>query len=555
MTERGQLAMRADSPSRRTVAIWVTACCVGTLLAKLAVNAPRHHVNHGDIAFYYAVAKNLAEGRGFVIDYVWNFWNHPTGIPTFSNDWWMPLTSLLSALGMLIGGVSYDSAQNTMVVLTSTLPLVVYLLGRELWDSRAVGLVGALLATTFHLFMDQVSAPLSHAPYVVLASLALWLIVRAMREPRSWKWAGAAIGLAQLARSDAIVLFGALAAAALVARPRPPWRALLAAPLCWALVMSPWWIHNLVVLGTPQPGGSLRAAFLPNYEHWYSLPESVTPERWLADGWDPVLKLKRQISEVNLETAAEGLVSGAADRTGAWDYPALVALLWLSWAGLLTTLRRRFVPFWTLWALVWIFYSLVFTAVGAESFRTGMYSVYPTLVLCAAAALLWIARALARLLPAGEPARQRAAALLVAGAATGLVAGHFRYAQAAMVNKGAAIDEMYAAFTALRTQIIEPLGLQDAVIMSREVHEVNAISGMKGVMIPLEPEPVIREVAHRYGATHLLLVNNLIAGNPEGLSLRPSLSTIDGNPHYKLVAAPARPTNKGYRFKLYEIVD
>jgi len=176
-------------------------------------------------------------------------------------------------------------------------------------------------------------------------------------------------------------------------------------------------------------------------------------------------------------------------------------------------------------------------------------------VLCAAAGLLLLARALARLLPAGEPLREKLAAALVLGASIWLVAGHLRYAQASMVNKGAAIDEMYAAYTALRTRILEPLGLQDAVIMSREVHELNAISGIKGVMIPLEPEPVIRQVAHRYGATHILLVNNLIAGNPQGLSLRPSLSTIDSNPHYELVARPADGTGKGYRFKLYRIVD
>jgi 4-amino-4-deoxy-L-arabinose transferase-like glycosyltransferase len=533
----------------------VTACCAVTLLAKLHVVAPRRHVNHGDISFYYAVAKNLAAGRGFVIDYIWNFWNRPTGIPTFSNDWWMPLTSVLSALGMLIGGVSYVSAQTTMVVVTSVLPLVVYLLGSELWQSRAVGLVGALLATTFHLFMDQVSAPLSHGPYVVLASLALWLIVRAMRDSRSWKWAGAAIGLAQLARSDSIVLFGALAAAALIGRPRPPWRALLAAPLCWAAVMSPWWIHNLVVLGTPQPGGSLRAAFLPNYLNWYSLPECVTPERWLANGWGAVLALKRQISATNLVTAATGVVSGAADRTGAWEHAPLLVLLWLSWLGLLTTLRRRFIPFWTQWALVWVFYSLVFTAVGEESFRTGMYSVYPMLVLCAAAALLLLARGLSRLLPAGETWRERAAAALVAGASLWLVAGQLRYAEASMIKKGAAIDEMYEAYTALRHQIIEPLGLQDAVLMAMEVHQLNTITGMKGVMIPLEPEPVIREVARRYGATHLLLVNDLIAGDPQNRSLRPGLMDIDKNPHFQLVAGPAERSNKGYRFRLYKIVD
>jgi hypothetical protein len=114
---------------------------------------------------------------------------------------------------------------------------------------------------------------------------------------------------------------------------------------------------------------------------------------------------------------------------------------------------------------------------------------------------------------------------------------------------------MFQAYTALRDKIIEPLGLQDAVIMACEVHELNAITGMKCVMIPLEPEPVIREVARRYGVTHVLLVNNLVTGDAQGNSLRPGLRTIESNPHFQLVAGPAERVNKGYRFRLYKIVD
>jgi hypothetical protein len=283
---------RRDALPRWFVPAWVTACCLGTLLAKLLVNADRTQVNHGDISFYYAVAQNLAEGRGFVIDYIWNFWNHPTGVPTPSNVWWMPLTSVIAAVGMWFGRPDYVSAQRAMIVATSVLPLVMYLVGRDAFRSRAVGLVGALFATTFHLFLDQPSAPLSHGPYVVLAPLTLWLIVRSTDDPRWLKWAGASIALTQLARSDGIVLFAALLAAHLVHWRRPPWRALLAVPLAYALVMAPWWAHNLSVHGALMPGGSFRAVFLSDYEAWYSLPESVTPQTWLADGWEPVLEAK-----------------------------------------------------------------------------------------------------------------------------------------------------------------------------------------------------------------------------------------------------------------------
>jgi hypothetical protein len=539
---------RRDALPRWFVPAWVTACCLGTLVAKLVVNADRTQVNHGDISFYYAVAKNLAEGRGFVIDYIWNFWNHPTGVPTPSNVWWMPLTSVIAAVGMWLGRPDYVSAQLAMIVSTSVLPYVMYLLARDSFRSRGVGLLSALLATTFHLFLDQPSAPLSHAPYVVLAALSLWLIVRSLDDPRWIKWAGASIALTQLARSDGIVLFAALFVAHLVRWRRPPWRSLLAVPVAYALVMAPWWLHNLDVHGALMPGGSFRAIFLPEYEAWYSLPESVTKETWLADGWEPILAAKRHMSLINLQTAATGLVAGAADRKGAWEHAPLLAVLGLSWLGLLFTLRRRFVAFWTTWLLEWAFYSLVFTAVGWESFRTGMYSVYPMLVICAAAGLLVVARGITRLLaPAAH--RQRIAAAIVGGIAAWIVTGQFVFAQESMKRKVYGIKDLNRAYTIMRNRMFEPLGLTEELIMARDVHQLWAIAGIRGLMIPYEPEPVIREVARRYGVRYILVM-----GDPSKPSLRPGLRNIESNPHYERVFGPMEVT-KWHRFQLYRILD
>jgi hypothetical protein len=533
--------------SRRTTAAWVAACCVATFLAKWVINEPRTSVNHGDISFYFTVARNLAEGRGFLIDYIWNFWDRPEGFPTPSNVWWMPLPSVLCALGMLIGGVSYLSAQLAMIALTSVLPLLVYLLGRELFADARVGLLGALLSVTFHLFMDQPCAPLSHGPYLVLATLSLLLIVRSVRRPRALFWAGLAIGATQLARSDGILLFAPLLLTHLAHRSRPGWKLAALVPLGYALAMSPWWAHNLAVHGALMPGGSFRAVFLREYEQWYSLPESVTAATWLADGWGPVLELKRVVSGHNLVTAATGLVAGAADRKGAFDHLALTALLGLSWVGLLTMFRRVCVPFWTQLAAEWTFYSLVFTAVGLESFRSGMFSIYPMLELAAAAGLLLLLRLPALLLSAG-PARERlvsGAALLCAGA---LVWGQFAFAREAMLRKVQGVDALNAFYDVFRRRVLEPHGLQDAVFMARDVHELHALAGLRCVQIPYEPERVIREVARRYGVTHLLLM-----GEPGQPSTRPGLQYIDINPHYELVEGPARA--HGQTFRVYRLLD
>src|SRR6187549_1361490 len=131
--EPGAEQPRAGQPGAAWVALAVGALCVLTLIAKLVINAPRTGLNHGDISFYYTVARNVAEGRGFVIDYIWNFWNDPQGFPTPANVWWMPLPSIVCAIGMKLFGSSYVVAQTSMIVATSVTPLAVFLLARELF--------------------------------------------------------------------------------------------------------------------------------------------------------------------------------------------------------------------------------------------------------------------------------------------------------------------------------------------------------------------------------------------------------------------------------------
>ncbi|HEX5012001.1 MAG TPA: glycosyltransferase family 39 protein [Planctomycetota bacterium] len=541
-----------DPRARRLAALAVAALCVLGLVVRLVVNAPRTGLNHGDVSFYYTVAKNLAQGRGFVIDYIWNFWDDPKGLPTPSNVWWMPLPSLICAAGMKLFGVGYAVAQTSMIVVTSVLPLVVYLLGRQLVGGRLAPLLGAALASTFHLFLDQPCAPLSHGPYVVLASLALFLGLRAARTGRGWIWAGAAIGATHMARSDGVVLFAALGLSWLVVAPRPRptwWRVLLAAVAGYALVMSPWWAHNLSLYGALQPGGSFRAAFLSDYESWYSLPGSVTPQTWLADGWGKVWQQKRHVAGINWDTLRTGLVSGASDRDGAWAVPAVVAVLWLAWAGVLAALgraatRRALVPLAGQALLEFSFYSLVFTAVGPESFRSGMYSLYPAFLIYAAFALVEGGRLLLRLLRLTGPRHERFAHIAAALVVAWIMAGQFTWARQSMVRKAQDIDDLNAFYKAWSEKTLPLLG-PGPVIMARDVHELHALTGLRCVMIPYENEPTIRATAKRYGVTHILLI-----GDPDR-PVRPALKDIDRMRWCELVT---RRKVLGQLVRVYRIV-
>jgi 4-amino-4-deoxy-L-arabinose transferase-like glycosyltransferase len=542
------LAPDESDRGRRLAGLAVAALCGLTLLAKLLVNAPRTGLNHGDVSFYFTVAKNIAEGRGFVIDYIWNFWNDPQGFPTPANVWWMPLPSIVCAIGMRFFGTSYAVAQTSMIVATSVLPFAIYLLGRELFGGRAVPLAGAALATTFHLFMDQPCAPLSHGPYVVLSTFALWLILRAARTGRGWIWAGLLIGATQMARSDGLLLFGALGVAWLLARPRPGWRALAAAVAGYVLAMAPWWTHNLVELGAIQPPGSFRAVFLRGYEQWYSLPKSVNWDTWRQDGWGPIWDLKLDVGSQNAQSFAAGMVTGGFDREGVWGLSALQAMLWLAWVGVLLALLRketrcRLAPVGVQALAIYLFYTLLFTAVGKESFRTGMFSIYPTLLLCAASALLCGCGFLARVAPLAL--RPRVAGVLATLLAAWLMWGHYAWSRDSMVRKAESIARLDDFYATIKDKALPKLGA-DPVLMARDVHELHALTGVRCVQIPFEPEPAIRAIAHRYGVTHIVLIGD--PANP----VRPALKDIDKMPWCELVVQ-AKP--QGQMLRIYRIKD
>ena len=65
---RRELQMFGWTPSRWTVALAVLGCCLLTWWIKHQVNAVRVNANHGDSSFYFAVARNVAEGRGSPLD-------------------------------------------------------------------------------------------------------------------------------------------------------------------------------------------------------------------------------------------------------------------------------------------------------------------------------------------------------------------------------------------------------------------------------------------------------------------------------------------------------
>jgi hypothetical protein len=364
---------------RRGATLAVIGLCLASAAAKAYVNAPRDGIAHGDAGYYLTLARNLASGRGFVIDYAPDFFSGERRIPYPANTYWMPLTSVVLAGAMALFGQTFAVAKGAMIAVSSLAPAVAYALGRELFPGRRPALVAAFLSAVSTGYVTAACQPQTHALVLVLGGLWLLCALRARREERWLPWLGALTGLLHLNRGDGVLLFGVLALMWLwpdAGRPRWSARGLAKLALCYALVMAPLWAHNLAVLGTPMPRNLGRVAFLVDYSQLYSLPESLTLKSFLGAGWDAIRASKLNALETNGLTLLLGAATGNERALPKQVEPHEWALLCLVWAGWPLLLRRRLLPISGLVLVLWSFFTLVFSPTGLASLRAALFPAY-----------------------------------------------------------------------------------------------------------------------------------------------------------------------------------
>lgn len=270
-----------------------------------------------DAAYYYVNAVNLAEGRGFVEDFVWNYLNEPGLPPQPSHLYWMPLTSILAAGGMVVSGLSYRAAQLPFVLLSAALAPLSYIITGLLWQTRLEGAdwwrvgrfparwfswLAGLLAIFSGFYMPYWTAIDNFTPFALSGALALLTAAIPLNNPRpelddpTFNWlivSGGGIGLAHLARADGLLLLLVIVMAYLVYFGiRSPMDILLATLyllLGYSIVMAPWFIRNWQVVGVPLPAGGSQAMWLTNYDDLFSYGQELSAETFLAQGFETIL--------------------------------------------------------------------------------------------------------------------------------------------------------------------------------------------------------------------------------------------------------------------------
>jgi hypothetical protein len=135
------------------------------------------YVGHADYADNAVVARNLLAGRGWVVDYVTQFYQRYNGL-TRPQETWPLLQPVWIAGSFALFGASSWAAKLPNLLFNAALLLLIYTIGAQVWDRR-VGLTAAVLTLTSWVFFYLTIYSTSDLAFVVFSLAAIFTLYRA----------------------------------------------------------------------------------------------------------------------------------------------------------------------------------------------------------------------------------------------------------------------------------------------------------------------------------------------------------------------------------------
>jgi 4-amino-4-deoxy-L-arabinose transferase-like glycosyltransferase len=190
----------------------------------------------GDGREFHLLANVLADSGRYLQPFQYAYL-HRT-IPTTEKP---PLYPTLLALPSWLGLDTYAAHKVVSCLFGAAAVVLIGMLGRRVGGVR-IGLLAAAIAAVYPALWMLDASLRSESLYLPLIALVLLLTYE-----RRFVWAGVALGLAALTRSEALLLVPLL----LFALPRPRLRPALAVVAACFVVVAPWLVRNWITFDQP----------------------------------------------------------------------------------------------------------------------------------------------------------------------------------------------------------------------------------------------------------------------------------------------------------------
>jgi hypothetical protein len=305
------------------------------IIMNLSVAAFQTTPGYMDADYYYAGGLRLATGYGFSEPFIWNYLDNPQGIPHPSHAYWMPLASILAAVGMrLVGFANFNTARIGSVILAGLVPPITAALAYSITHKENSALLAGFLAVFSGFYLPFLPTIDTFAIYMLLGGLFFLTLspISALPFPLAALLLGLLAGLMHLSRADGLLwlLIALIAVFYLSTSSRTTHHAPRLTPhasrithyallitnyasrlmphaslvlLGYLLIMGPWILRNLSVFGTLLSPGGLRSLWLTNYDEIFSYPASIlTFNHWINSGLKSILEARGWALGLNLQT-------------------------------------------------------------------------------------------------------------------------------------------------------------------------------------------------------------------------------------------------------------
>jgi 4-amino-4-deoxy-L-arabinose transferase-like glycosyltransferase len=298
---------RLATPSNRTR--WWLILLLTALIVSLGEAFFINQPGTMDACYYYSGGLNFFQGRGMSEYFYWNYLEGFVSLPHPGFIYWMPLTSIVAALGMILSHAGFRQAQIPFFLLSLAFPLWVCWLGSKLTASFRVGIVAGFLSIFSGFYAIYWLNTESFLLYAWIGSLTFYFVSVLLQKPRWYLSIGTGIlcGLAHLTRADGILLLPLAWLAILVGCPATRFRRvkyLLGTAAGYLLISGFWYIRNLRALGGVLPPSNGNALWLTTYNDLFHLPASdLTPGRFFSHGLIPLITARWTAIVWNTETA------------------------------------------------------------------------------------------------------------------------------------------------------------------------------------------------------------------------------------------------------------
>jgi 4-amino-4-deoxy-L-arabinose transferase-like glycosyltransferase len=481
--------------TRRDVITFTTiALVIGTVMAALV-----RHPGYTDAYYYYNAAHRLVTGQGFTDAGLWTYIGNPPTLPTPSFLYWMPLTSLVAALGMTMFGPTFDAAQVGFVLLYVGLGLVGFWLGWKLGQTRRTTWISGLFTLFSGYFMIYWTMTSTFATFGFVGSLALVTmgLGRTTGKIRWFVLSGAMSALAHLTRADGVLLLIVLFLVILWPKPSQRWRfqALTLAIAAYLIVMMPFFIRNIGVMGSILPVGGFQTVWMRSYDDIAKYPPDTTLSDFMAWSIGNIAASRWQALTGNTELGIGGTLAQFIGQEGMLIFMPL--MLYGFW-------QRKNNPLLAGFALYALGLHLAMTFVFAfPGQRGGLFHSSAALfpfwsafaILGLDDAIAWVAKKRRWRVKQAQTVFGVAAVIWTIG-----------FSCFAFLSKLPEVNNSGAFFTTIAAHLP-----RNAVVVINDPSAMYYYTGISGVVVPNNPPDVMLALSRQYGVNTLILDRNTTA--------------------------------------------